>query len=421
MVIASSVAFASPSSENKALTQALQNQPQVEVVNDSVNVPSQNQTTSQSLSNSTTVQQPVILQNRPTNTIQQPTIVIQKQPQTVVEDSPLTESTADRLRRQRLEAEQQTESKIVERLEQERIRAEQERASKVLGALDKKDEEPKKEEVVAPVAAAAAVAAPVAADQAVSQQGVVVAPNAQKVDQPQTVVVQHAQEITNNTAEQKPAPAIESKVELAKLDQPEEKKNRVYVGPNFGFVAYPSLNNVRTSGALGFTVGSTFDDKFDLEGSFLYSKSQIEDVFRPGVYDVYHNVYYPTFEDMKQYTVSGTFKYNIFGNSQKFSPHIGGTLAYIYRDYKDTQQFDSARALEGTSWAINTGLLVGADLKLSDNVSLGADLSYLFNITYQVHTSSGLEPSKIMYNDGNGQPIEAVSFYNFLINLKYTF
>jgi hypothetical protein len=78
--------------------------------------------------------------------------------------------------------------------------------------------------------------------------------------------------------------------------------------------------------------------------------------------------------------------------------------------------------LEGTSWAIDAALIAGADLRLSDNFSVGADLRYSFNVTYDVSTKNGMpEPSQIMYQNMNGDPIEGIGYYSFLLHATLSF
>jgi hypothetical protein len=370
--------------------QALNQQPQIEVVNDPLPAAAPAPAT-QTITTSTSVQQPV-----------QPTVVVTKQPTTVVQDSPLTESAADRLRKQRLEVEQQTESKIVEKLEQERIRAEQERATKVLGALDEKKEEKKDE---APVAAAVA---PVPAPQAVE---VAPAPVAAPVEQAKVEAAPVAAPA---------APATETlKTDVSKTDKPEQKSSNTYAGVDAGFVYYPSAKNVRTAPGLGFTIGNIFDDHFIVEGAFLWSRSTIESPYSGSV-DLWTGQVYPDEIQMDQYGVSGAFKYRIFDG--KVSPVVGGLLAYTYRNYK-TKQCPSlfCENLDGSSWAIDAGLTAGADFHLSDNFTLGADLSYMFNVTYDVNSNGRIEPSQVMYDDQEGSTIEKIGYTSFLIHAKYTF
>ena len=371
-----------------AQNQNTENQAMIEVVNDPMPAAkAQSQTNVQTQ----TVTAPVVLQNQPQVTQNQPVVYVQKQATTVVEDSPLTESAADKLRKQRIEVEQQTESKIVEKLEEARMKAEQERAAKLLSGLEEKKEEKKAEEtlVVTPV----------------QQQAVqVVAPQEQ-------VIVQQAQ--VNE------APAIEVKTELAKLDEEEKKSsNRMFVSADVGFLAY-SADNMQSSAAAGVTVGSLIDERFIVEGSFTFGRSDIESITRQGVYNPYTGQYYPTIIQMDQYNFSGAFKYRIL--KTKFSPYVGGLLSYTHRNYEDVQYFDSQYALESSSWAIDAGVIVGADIRLTESFTIGADLKYIRNLSYDVDSKGRLEAS---YNQAYGfdaNPVEELGYYNFLINAKFSF
>src|SRR5690606_13248587 len=83
-------------------------------------------------------------------------------------------------------------------------------------------------------------------------------------------------------AEVQAAPAIEVKAELAKLDEEEKKESsKMFIGADGGVLSYKA-DNVRTSGAAGVTIGSVIDDRYIVEGSFLYSKGDIESVTRGG-------------------------------------------------------------------------------------------------------------------------------------------
>lgn len=379
-----------------AQTQNTENEAMIEVVNDPMPA-AKTQSQSNIQTQTVTTAAPVVLQNQPQ--ITQPIIYVQKQDTAVVEDSPLTESAADKLRKQRIEIEQQTESKIVEKLEESRMKAEQERAAKLISGLEEKKEEKKVEE-------AAVVVAPVATQVQAVQ---VVAPA-------EPVVVQQVQQVQQVNE----APAIEVKTELAKLDEEEKKaSNRMYVAADVGILNY-SADNIKTAGALGVTVGTMIDDAFIVEGSFLYSKSDIESVTREQLYDPYTADVYPTIIEMDQYTFSGAFKYRIL--KTRVSPYVGGLLAYTYRNYEDRQYF-GPYALEGSSWAIDVGAIVGADVKLTENFILGADFRYVMNVSYDVDNNGRLETSN-MYNEAynwDSSPVEELGYYNFLISAKFTF
>lgn len=348
--------------------------------------------------------QPVLLQ-QPQIVQQQPTIYVQKQAATVVEDTPLTESAADKLRRQRIEMEQQTESKIVEKLEEARMKAEQERAQKLLTGLEAKEE--KKEEKTEQKEEAPVVAPVIATPEPVQ----VVAP----VQQVQVFEPVQAQE----------EPAIQVKSELAALDEDKKSNERMYVTFDFGFMSY-GAKNVDTGVGLGANLGMVFNDRYVVEGNFMYTRADIESVTDLAL--VTPGAVYPTIIQMDQYNFGGTFKYRIL--TSRFSPYIGGSLAYVYRDYKDQQSFGnygnsyypySNQSLDASSWALDVGLLVGADIKLSENVAIGTEFKYMMNVVYDIDSKGGLQQSKLLYPNFYADPMEELGYYTLAVSLKYLF
>jgi len=329
-----------------------------------------------------------VLQNQPVINQQQPNIYVQKQSATVVEDTPLVESAADKMRKQRVEMEQQTESKIVEKLEEARMKAEQERATKLLTGLEEKKEEKKAEEPVA---------APVP---------VVVAP---------IVPVQVVEPV-------QAAPAIEVKSELSKLDEKQDDDKQYYLTFDTGFVAYDA-GNIVTGVGFGSNFGAIYDDRFVVEGNFLFTRADIESVTQPVMFTP--TGAYPTIIQMDQYSFGGTFKYRIL--KTRLSPYVGGSLAYTYRNYENEQSpygYGSCPYyncdLNASSWSVDMGLLVGADIKLSDNFSIGSEFKYMFNVAYDVKID-GLQQSKLLYPDFCNQPVEELGYYSLLISAKYLF
>lgn len=338
-----------------------------------------------------------VLQNQPVINQQQPNIYVQKQNATVVEDTPLTESAADKMRKQRMEMEQQTESKIVEKLEEARMKAEQARAAKLLTGLEDKQEEEKKEDKKAEevVVAAPVVAAPV-----------VVAPEAVQVVEPAPIA----------------APVIEVKAELSKLDEAPIENKKYYMTLDTGFVAYDA-DNVDTGVGVGTNFGAIFDDRYIVEGNFLFTRANIESVTQPVAFTP--SGIYPTIIQMDQYGFGGTFKYRIL--KTRISPYVGGSLAYTYRNYKNEQSPYGYSTcpyyncdLDASSWAVDMGLLAGADIGLSNNFSVGSEFKYMFNVAYDVKTN-GLQQSKLLYPDFYSQPVEQLGYYSLTISLKYLF
>ncbi len=372
------------SSENEAM---------IEIVNDPMPAKAPEAISTQVVpvqSVQTVQQQPFVLQNQPLVTQQQPTIYVQKQAPTLVEDTPLQESSADKLRKQRVEMEQQTESKIVEKLEESRMKSEQERAQKLLGNIedaDKKEEKKEEEQKVVEVA----------------PTPIIVAPEAVQVVAPQEPIVE-------------PAP-ISVSTEIAEVEEKPKSQTQMYMSLDGGFLSY-SADNIQTTGAAGLTIGALIDDRFIVEGSFLYSKGDVESITRPGAVGLWTGEYYPTIIEMQQFNYTGAFKYRIL--KTRVSPYVGGLASYVHRKYEDRQFFDNYYALEGTSWAMDVGAMVGADIRLSDNLSIGADFRYVVNIAYDTDAKGRLQSSRI-YQNFYDEPVEEMGYYNFLVSAKLLF
>jgi hypothetical protein len=308
-------------------------------------------------------------------TVSQPTQVVNVQssapvstPVTVVEDSPLRESRADGIRRQRMEIETETEQKIVEKLESERIRAERERSEKLSKALDGKMEESER-----PVVQAAPI-------------------------QPQVVYVRE------------PAPVVEATTKA--VPEKETSKNRFQISGMGGIGDYPSLSNVKGIYSAGVTAGMQFDDHFIVEGGWLFSSFDVQPI---DPYNPYANsAYYPVIKSMDQSNFFGGVKYLLLDG--KVRPNFGGLLGYTRRVYKDRQYYYPGPEI--TSNAFDAGLSSGLDVNLSDNFSIGMDLRYLFNLSYRVN---GAPQTSIINPSQFNRPVEEYSYYLVTIGARFTF
>lgn len=415
------------SAENAGLAQTVQ-RPQnvVEVVND---------TPSQATNVNTTVTQPVVLQNQPTNNV-----FVQKQAPTVVVESPLSESRAEALRKQRVEMEQQTESMIVEKLESERMKVEQDRARKLVEGLNtQKQDQNRAIEQLSPTAVIApttTVVSPVSSstgnvqDSQVQQQAVQVSGAAGPlvIQQNQNnVEAAKVKDVDVNINEVNPTVVVKEedhsvivvKDELKKIDDAILFKDRFFIGADLGVTSY-NLDNVSSAGSFGITGGMIFDRRFVLEGTYLYSRFDVESVNVYGYYDYYTGMYYPVITELRQHNFMSTFKYKMFTES-RFSPYVGGLVSFTYRDYdlkQDPYGYGNYQTLNSSSWAMDAGLVAGADLRLSLNFSLNMDIRYIFNLTYDINTD-GFESSSM----GNqfGEKIEEAGYWQVLVGSKFTF
>lgn len=306
--------------------------------------------------------QPIYILNQAPNAAQiqqgQSQAQIQKQPTTVIEASPLTESRAEAIRRARQDAEVQTEQKIVEKLEQSRMEDEKRRANVLFGdKLNSMNE----------------------GQQPVQQQPVYVQPVApvQQVVEPQ--------ENTRDIIREELAAAMTIEEEAVKA--PVETK---YVAGIIGIGDYPDVSNVVGNYALGVAFGNKYDH-FVIEGSFLYSNYSLTP--RSGGYYgsgysygyPYNNggYYLPNDIDVNQYTGSLAAKVQLFSGIVK--PVVGGVASYSYRTFAwaNDNYYGGGLANDTTanSHAIDIGTLAGVDLEFSPEYSLGLDFRYMWNLS----------------------------------------
>ncbi|WP_413613281.1 hypothetical protein [Bdellovibrio sp. HCB-110] len=330
--------------------------------------------------------QPIYILNQatPTSNAQLQQAQIQKQPTTVIEASPLTESRAEQIRRSRQDAELQTEQRIVEKLEQSRMEDEKRRAGILFG--DKFNQLDQQQQPV--------------------QQPVY----AQPVQQVQPVQVQQVEEPKENTRDiirEELAAAMKSEEEAAVA--PIETK---YVGGILGIGDYPDTRQVKGNYALGVAFGTKYDN-FVIEGSFLYSNYTVEG---QGYYTGYTSgygypyntgggVYVPDSIDVQQYTGSLAAKVQLFTGIIK--PVFGGVVSYSYRGFSwDNKSYGYVNDTKANSHAIDVGAILGADLEFSPKYSLGLDFRYMWNLSSRVNAENTW-----MAGPQYGTPIEKLQYY----------
>lgn len=305
---------------------------------------------------------------------------VQKQPTTYIEASPLTESRVERLRKARQETELLTEQSIVEKLEQSRMEDEKRRADALFG------------------------------NQLNQIQG------GTQTQQVQTVpVVVPEQVVAPQPEVDREAIRGEVSAALAEMKEAEPKKPEAksYFGAMVGMGEYPDAVNIRGQYSLGFAFGQKFDDRLVVEGSFQYSNFQVEQ--REGYYDPYSGVYYPRITEMDQYSGSALVKYQLLGGVVR--PTFGALASYTFRSFTDTQF--SVSDDEATSHALDMGLMTGADLELSEKMSIGIDFRYMWNLTSRVN--NGFQRSYIQPYLRTDVPVERLNYYVLSIMARASF
>lgn len=332
----------------------------------------------------------------PIYVIQQSQPSVQKQPTTVIESSPLKKSRADQMRESRQEVEMNTETQIVEKLEQSRIDDEKRRADVLFG--ERFDKLNNKEAASSPQA--------------------VVTPVPVVPVQVQTVPVAEPVQVQRVESEEieKPSMREELKAALSDIQAEDDSRNylapKTYVSATLGLADYPSIDDIKGQYAMGFSVGTKFKDRIVVEGSFLYSRFQVERFYAQAYspYGYSPNSYSTKTIDMDQYTGSVAVKAQLF--SGMLRPVVGGLLSYSYAQYHE----DSYYVDDSATHAIDAGVLAGADFDVDEEFSIGFDYRYLFNISNRTENNNRI--SLAGYND---KQIESQNHYILSLIGKMSF
>lgn len=315
---------------------------------------------------------------------------IQKQPTTFVEASPMVESKAEQMRKSRVDAEAQTETKIVEKLEMSRLEDEKRRADVLFGnKFDQLNNKPV--EVVQP--------APV------------VPPVPVQVIQPAPVQV--VTPIDKEEKETLSRDAVREEIHAALKAEQEADSTPVeqrYFNGLVGFPDYPDATNIKGNYSLGASFGTKYDDTYAVEGSFVYSNYTMN--------PVYYSGYVAPNMDVNQYAASLGMKYFMFTGMVK--PFLGGLVQYNYRTYTWNQNsgysyYSNGNNTSANSHAIDLGLNVGADVVFNGKFTVGVDYRYFFNM------SSRRDNSAFVYQPYYGTALEQLNASLLSLSAKVQF
>lgn len=288
--------------------------------------------------------------NNNSQTVVVPQSNVQTQPTTFIEASPLSDSKADYIRKNRQNEEMKTESRIVEKLEQSRMEDEKKRAAVLFG--DKFDN---------------------------LQNGSAVQPAAQLAPAPQpaqTVVVEERESLTRDAVREEVRAALED--ESSAIVAPTESR---YFSGMAGIGYYPDVKNVKGNYSLGAAFGTRYD-YFMVEGAFMMSNYGV-DVNNYGTYS--GGFYHVDSYEVNQYQGSIAAKYQLLSGMVR--PVLGGLVSYSYRKYALTNSYAGSSEDTGNSHAIDLGINAGVDLEFSSKFALGFDFKYMFNISSQVNSN----------------------------------
>lgn len=332
--------------------------------------------------------------------------VVQKQPMTVIESTPLAESKSEQIRRARQEAELATEQRIVEKLEAARMEDEKRRADILFGT--KLNAAP--EATQAPVVAAPVVNENAAAAQAAEKI------TAEKTQAPviiEKVIIQQPAVEEKKTAEPVKTEEVKKEVAAPKEDTRqivrEELNNALrvqeeevtvkeatsvkYVGGILGVGDVPDTSNVKGNYSLGVAFGNKVDNII-IEGSFVYSNYTVQDPYNT----YYNNGYGYNYNnsssmydvDVNQYSGSLAAKVQLFDGIVR--PVFGGLVAYSYRNYSWSNNPYSSyynSDAKANSHAIDIGAIAGVDFEFNSKYSLGLDFRYMWNLASRVNVENG--------------------------------
>lgn len=324
---------------------------------------------------------------------------VQQQPPTYVEATPLKESRTDLARKNRMELEKNTEDKLLEKIEQNRVESEKERSRKAEHLFEKQFDEEKEKDQEKP--------APV-----------VVAPAPVPVVQPTPAPV-----IANDKPLQ--VEIVKGQLEEVKeKEKPVEPKSAMYVSALGGFPDYADSNNVKGKYSVGVATGFIFPERIVLEGSYVYSRFDVTEARKDSFYPTY---YYQAPVQMNQHNIAVAGKYMFLDS--RVRPLAGVLLSYTYRTFEDKNNTTGygygttpRQGNRPSSSAFDAGLLVGADVKVSDSFSIGTDFRYIFNLSYTRES----DPSQYGYygvysGEAAGKPVEEFAYYLFTLSGTFRF
>jgi hypothetical protein len=315
--------------------------------------------------------QPIYILNQanPSASNNNSSLQVQRQATTVIEDSPVVESRAEKMRKARQNSEVHTEQKIVEKLESSRLEDEKRRADVLFGDRFNKLNEQNQNVQQSQTVEVQTQYAPIPPPQQPAK--IVVAPAISTIP-PEEVIVK----------EQGKSSAM----------SPDDKKT--YIVGIFGLTEFPKAANVQGQMTTGFGVGVEYKSHLLMDIGFIYAQFQKK---------------YPTVADIEQYSVLGQLKYQFMADVIK--PFVGGAVSYNYRTFNEIYM----PQMENTSsYTLDTGLSAGALVEPFEDFGIGFEYRYMWNMT---HKTDGFYPN--FYS--NGQPIDELNYYVISLVGRFTF
>jgi len=285
---------------------------------------------------------------------------IQQQPTTHVQAAPLTESRAEKLRRERQEAELQTERKIVEKLENSRLEEEKKRAEALFGDKLNSSESSHQE-----------VQSHQQTQHAPPQQYpevVEVGGSSEDLEQSE---IHH--EIEESVREE-----VRASEETLGLESHQAHEHRFSISGLVGVADYPDAVNIDSDSSFGVGVEWEFVDQTSLELGVLFSEFDIDR------FTFAH-------QRLEQLGINLAVKHTI-KRWNVVRPFIGGVVSYTRREYQSPffgggfgasrfSTFNNSFQDVGETDAFDVGINAGVNLNLSQAFAIGFDYRYFTNVT----------------------------------------
>ncbi len=291
------------------------------------------------------------------------------------------ESRAEHMRDERVREEKKTEERVREKIEEDRLKSEEDRRQKLIDRFNDRDK-----------------------DSSAKQEN--------KPQEVQTFVIQP------------PAPAVEEGTTQSAADQ---EVTLLQTNVGVGVSNYIDTINVRGAYALSLDLGISFPSEdtvylgqlsgsqfvFNIGG--LFSSYDMEKISGLGGVGPGYMTY-PQVVELRETSVSVGLKYYLLNG--RVRPSIGAMGMYTQRIYKDDTIF--LDKYDNTSHAFDIGLTTGLDIALSKAIGIGAELRYIFNLSYR--TNDKFRRVIYDYNSPYGSsPIESIDRYSFLIRTAFRF
>lgn len=340
-----------------------------------------------SLPAKTTQSAPVVVVHQPAP---QPTYV-EKRPTAYVDSSPLDESRASRMRKRREAMEAETEMKIVEKLETDRMESEKERASRIFGdKWERHPEQVKPQPAVAPV-----------------QPQVIMVSPAEKEFEKEDLKQDIREVVSELKAEEK---AQSNYRHEDNLFDAADSYIKVSGGANF----YRGVNNIK--GGYHVTAAYGWDYTSGLAFDFGLGLSKF-DLYDCGSGGGSCGVYGGNIKEVTQTSLNFMINYRFESINSRIKPVVGAVSSAVFRDYQNKATSGIGGDIQ--SMALDLGVLGGAEIRLSRNLSVTTDLRYMMNVLKDVNSDSYTTFG--IYNNPYSTDVEELNYFNLAIGLKYLF